>query len=150
MRHAAGPGAADDLGFFSQRDRPGSCPLLITYYRLVGSPLNERESPHRIWSCALVLVFLPPWWMRSLPIWCPNSSGAFPPHHLFLVFWDYSRRYAVFICNYPGCIFTYRLVLSLKFAHFKELFPVKASIMAVNEKWDGDIGLKEGSEVNTQ
>lgn len=51
MRHAAGSGAADDLDFFSQRDsthRPGSCPLLITYYRLVGSPLNERESPHRI------------------------------------------------------------------------------------------------------
>lgn len=62
MNHAAGPEAADEPGrpdsFFSptllllsQRDithRPGSCCFFVSYYRLSGSQLSERESPHWI------------------------------------------------------------------------------------------------------
>lgn len=95
MKHAAAPGAADDLGipFFlssssspppSQRDtshRPGSCCFFMGYYRLIASQLSERESPHRSWTCALFLCFLCPrggWDARITRIfWFPPSSHIF-------------------------------------------------------------------------
>lgn len=83
MKHAAGPGAADEPGrpvplsaslLLSLRDlthRAGSClSLRQSYYCLIGSQLSERESPHWIWTCAIALFY----WMRPLHTWCLNKN----------------------------------------------------------------------------
>lgn len=117
MKHAAVPGAADDLGrrfflllfFLSSlllivRDithRPGSWCCVSSLF--TGSKLSERESTHWIWTCALVFCSCPRcgWDPCTLDA---RLTGAFPASPSFSshLFWDYPRRYVVFICDKPG------------------------------------------------
>ena len=84
MKHTAGPEApalSTHTQLLSLRDtthRPGSCCFFTTYYRLIGSQLSERESPHWIWTLYALYFCHRGWNLCILYVWItPADSHIF-------------------------------------------------------------------------